>query len=299
MGKLLAAQNHDVYGLRRKFDGAGEMIENRITPLTADITRKEDLEELPGNWDWVVNTVSSSRGDSDVYSDVFLKGTRNLIDWLSASPPNKYVYTSSTSVYGQNDGSFVVETSPTVGPRSSSPSGESTPPSTAQTLVEAENTLLEAFASTGFPAVILRLSGIYGPERGHLFKQFLAGKAEMWGDNQRFLNMVHRDDAAAAIVAALQRGAPGRVYNITDDAPVTLEAFFWHLSQHLKKPMPPDYDPTAAGEPKPRKRAITNKKVSNARARAELGWTLQYPTYVEGYAEEIRRVVIDALQNRS
>src|SRR5205085_1054022 len=103
-----------------------------LVPLIADITQPAQLARLPAIYDWVVNCVSSTGGAQD-YREVFLQGARNLIGWLSAAPPRKFVYTSSTSVYGQTDGSLVKETSP------AEPVVE-----TAKVLVETENLLLEA-----------------------------------------------------------------------------------------------------------------------------------------------------------
>jgi nucleoside-diphosphate-sugar epimerase len=276
VGKLLVSQDHEVFGLRRTFNGAGDLIENGITPLTANIIQREALDDLPSDFDYVITTVSSSSSGPDVY----LQGTRNLIDWLSPAPPKKYIYTSSTSVYSETDGSAVTEATPVARDK----------PSTA-ILVEVEDTLLKAAVSAGFPAVILRLSGIYGPGRGHLFKQFVAGHAGIGSDdNLRFLNMIHRDDAASAIVAAMERGAPGRIYNITDDQPVRLGNFLFYLAAQLKRNLHLT-SPAAPEPPARRKRAITSKRVSNARARAELAWTLQYPTYIEGYAAEIKQIL--------
>ena len=57
--------------------------------------------------------------------------------------------------------------------------------------------------------MILRVAGIYGPDRGHWFKQFLKNEARMAGDGSRFLNMIHRDDLIGCIIAALKSGRPG------------------------------------------------------------------------------------------
>src|SRR5688500_9564738 len=69
-----------------------------------DITNVADLKKLGRDWDWIVNTVSSSRGRLEDYQRVFLEGTRNIIEWLHGAKIAKYIFTSSTSVYGQTDG---------------------------------------------------------------------------------------------------------------------------------------------------------------------------------------------------
>lgn len=276
LGAELAQRGHDVSGLRRSNVAADEMRAAGLTPLIGDITQPASLAALPAKFDWVVNCVSSTQGGVGEYRTVYLQGSRNLIGWLAGSPPAKFVYTSSTSVYGQNDGSLVDETSPT-----------EPPAETGRALVETEQVILEA-AQRGFPAVILRVAGIYGPGRGWWFKQFLAGEARIEGAGQRTLNMIHRDDVAGCIIAALERGVPGEIYNAVDDEPVTQRGFFHWLSQQLNRPMPPvvteDLELT-------RKRGVTNKRISNARLKSALGYKFLHPTFREGYAAEIMKQV--------
>jgi nucleoside-diphosphate-sugar epimerase len=99
--------------------------------------------------------------------------------------------------------------------------------------------------------------------------------------------MIHRDDVVGAAIAALVRGEPGRIYNVADDEPVTQRDFFRWLSEQLGKPLPP---PASESESAPRKRGVTHKRVSNHRLRAELGYALKFPTFREGYADELRRL---------
>lgn len=295
LGVELVRQGHTVIGLKRSTHDA-ELKAAGITPLHADITRAESLTGLPREFDWVVNCTASGGGDAEAYRQLYLMGNRNLIEWLRPSPPRRYVYTSSTSVYGQNDGSLVVETDPV-----------SPPTETGQILVATENLLLASAVTGGasvpasrsdegsrghsphpFPVVILRLAGIYGPGRGHLFKQFLSGEARLEGDGSRFLNMIHRDDVVGAIIAALQGGAPvPSVFNVVDNEPVMQRDFFAWLAEQLGKPLPPSAPADAEAN---RKRGVTNKRVSNQRLKKILGYEFKYPTFRQGYAAEIRQM---------
>lgn len=246
-----------------------------VQPFDADITRPEDLEKIPGPFDWVINAVSSSKGGVDQYRAVYLEGTRHLSGWLAATPPRRYIHISSTSVYGQTDGSVVTEESPTE-PQSD----------TSRVLVETEQELLQQVREKGFPATVLRVAGIYGPGRGHLFQQFVVGTARLSGNGARYINMIHRDDLISAIVAALQRGQPGQVYNACDDEPVTHQDFFEWLAGQLRWAMPAAERAPAA----PGKRALTSKQVSNRKLRLDLQCELKYPTFRQGYAAEIARL---------
>jgi hypothetical protein len=137
LGAELVKQGHEVFGLRRSLGAEAEFKWAGVKPLMADITKAEQLARLPAAYDWVVNCVSASGGGVAEYREVYLRGMRNLIEWLAATPLKKFVYTSSTSVYGQTDGSLVKESSPT------EPAAE-----TAKILVETERVLLEAARET-------------------------------------------------------------------------------------------------------------------------------------------------------
>ncbi len=276
LGADLARRGHEVFGIRRSPSAMAELEAHGIQPIIADITRRDEIMRLPGSFDWVVNTVSSSKGGVAEYRAAYLEATRALIEWLTVNPPSKYVYTSSTSVYGQRDGSLVTEESAT------EPQSE-----TSRVLVDTEQLLLRAAREIHLPAIVLRVAGIYGPGRGHLFHQFLRGEARLAEDGSRLINMVHQDDVVNAIIAALERGQPGEIYNVADDEPITQREFFSWLALQLGKAMPPVANNE---EPTSRKRAITHKRVSNRKLRLELGCELKYLNFRQGYSAEIARL---------
>ncbi len=275
LGAELFRQGHEVFGLRHTVSAQKELEAVGIRPLFADITKPQDLAGLPAAFDWVVNCVASGGGSADDYRRIYLQGMQNLLDWLAPRPPKKFVYTSSTSVYGQNDGSRVDETSPT------EPVTE-----TARVLVETEKLLRQTAEQNNFPAIILRLAGIYGPGRGHWLRQYLKNEARIEGKGDRFLNMIHRDDVVGAIIAALQGGRPGEIYNVADDEPVSQIAFFEWLSNALTRPLPPSIPEKSTA----RKRGATNKQVSNRKLKDELGYQFKYPDFRKGYSAEILRL---------
>ena len=278
LGIELVRQGHAVSGLRRSVAAETELKRVGIEPLHADITRPETLAALPHIFDWVVNCTASGGGDAENYRKIYLEGNRNLLAWLAPSPPQKFVYTSSTSVYAQNDGSLVTEASP----------AEPEAP-TSKILVETEQFLL-AEARDNFPTLILRVAGIYGPARGHAFKQYLRGEARIEDNGARWLNMIHRDDVIGALIAALERGTPGEIYNAVDNEPVSQLQFFEWLAAELQKPLPPH---VTADTETWRKRGVTNKRVSNAKLLAELQYRFKFPDFRTGYAAEIASMAAD------
>ena len=263
LGVELVKQGHEVFGLRRSAAAAEELKAAGITPLHADITKLETLNDLPNSFDWVVNCAATGGGGPDEYRRLYLHGTQNLVEWLAAAPPKKFVYTSSTSVYGQTDGS-----------------------ETGKVLVETERFLIAAAHQKTIPAVILRVAGIYGPERGYLLTQYLKNEARLEGKGERALNMIHRDDLIGIIIAALKSGRPGEVYNAVDDEPVSQWRFFEWLAGTLDKALPPPAEDIATN----RKRGATNKKVSNRKLKMELGYEFKYPNFRKGYTAEIQRL---------
>ena len=282
LGAELVRQGHQVFGLRRSALAEAELKAAGITPLHADITRPESLAKVPRDFEWVVNCTASGGGTADDYRKVYFDGNRNLIAHFSGSSLKKFIYTSSTSVYAQNDGSVAVETSPT------EPEAD-----TAKVLVETEKLLLAAASRSAersphpFPVVILRVAGIYGPGRGFAFKQFLRGEARIEGDGARVMNMIHRDDLIGVIIAALERGEAGQVYNVADNEPVSQRDYYAWLAGELKQPTPPGI--TADAEVW-RKRGVTNKRVSNYKLRANLNYAFKFPDFRAGYAPEVARV---------
>ena len=284
LGTELARLGHEVFGVRRNAVVKDKLRAAGIQPLVADITKPNELAKLPRRFDWAVNCVASRGGSVEDYRRIYLQGMWNLIEWLSTSPPQKFVYTSSTSVYGQPDGSLVEETNPT------EPSA-----GTARILVETEKLLIKSGGSQlrsphqKLPAVILRVAAIYGPERGHWFRQFLKNEARIQGDGSCFLNMIHRDDVVGSIIAALENGRPGEIYNAVDDEPVSQMNFFRWLAKELGKKLPlsvleiPDESC---------KRGITNKRVSNRKLKVELGYQFKYPDFRSGYSP----LIVEALK---
>jgi nucleoside-diphosphate-sugar epimerase len=276
LGGELMKQGHQVRGLCRTDAGVAAMQAAGIPPLQADVTQAAELKKIDGDYDWVVNTVSAGGGGVEEYRRIYLEGTRHLLEFMQARPPRRFVYTSSTGVYAQTDGLPVKEDHPAEANTE-----------TNQVLIDTEKLLIEAHARSHFPAVILRVAGIYGPGRCHYLRKFVNNEIRIEGHGERHMNMIHRDDVVGVILAALRNGRPGQTYNAVDDEPVTELHFFRWLSETLGKWMPP----RETGEQKtPGQRGWSNKRVLNRKLKMELGYECIYPTFRQGYTAEIRRL---------
>jgi nucleoside-diphosphate-sugar epimerase len=227
-----------------------------------DISNRDQVAERPGIFDAVVHCASSRGGGLESYRQIYLNGARNLLDRFVGT---KMLFTSSTSVYAQGDGSWVTEESET------KPAREA-----GRVLLETENVVL------GRGGTVARLSGIYGPGRAALLSKFLAGMAIIDPENDRFVNQVHRDDIASALFLLVSGEWQERqIYNVVDNQPILQSDCYRWLAQRLNRPLPPIRKLTEQ-----RKRGDTNKRVSNAKLRS-LGWTLQYPTFAEAMEKSI------------
>ncbi len=252
--RLLRAAGHTVLGLTRSGESAaGSSAEFPVA--ACDISKSNSIAALDlSGVDVAIHCASSSRGGPEEYRAVYLDGVRNLIDVLR---PRRLLFTSSTSVYAQTDGSTVTEDSP------AEPLRE-----TGRVLREAEDFVLTRGGA------VARLAGIYGPGRSVLLRKFFNGEAIFEGDGSRLINQIHRDDAASALAFLAERGASG-IYNVADDSqPPQRELYAW-LAERFEKPMPPSgpVDPN-------RKRGATKKRVSNAKLRA-LGWEPRWPSFFD------------------
>jgi len=237
-----------------------------------DVSQRGDVAKRPEAFDAVIHCASSRGGDAEVYREIYLSGARHLLETF---PQAKILFTSSTSVYAQRDGSRVTEESETKPLRE-----------TSRTLLEVEKLVLEK------DGIIVRLAGIYGPQRSALLSKFLNGTATIDPNNDRFVNQVHRDDIASALFLLLNRAqTSAQIYNVVDDQPLLQSECYHWLAQRLNRPLPP----TRKSE-QPRKRGDTNKRVSNAKLH-QLGWTPDYPTFRDAMEKSILPSFADVLRD--
>ena len=269
VARQAVARGMRVTALTRNATNAEALRELGATALVADLAEKSwhDHPALVGGAEFALNCVSSGGGGPAGYRRSYVDGMRSVLAWTGRAPVGTLVYTSSTSVYPQDGGVRVDETAPTEGASEN-----------AQILREAEN-LLRGW--DGGRSFVLRLAGIYGPQRHHLLDQLREGSGVVAGRGDHHLNLIHRDDIAGAVWAAF--GAPtevkGGVFNVADDgAAPKAEVVAW-LAARLGVPVP-----IFTGAPATGRRLITpDRVIANDTLKRVLGWRPLYATFREGY----------------
>ncbi len=254
---LLAADRWEVEAWTMSAQSAEEVSLAGHSAHSVDISNAKDVAARQSGFDAVVHCASTRGGDANAYRRVYFDGARNLLDHLGKA---RFLFVSSTSVYAQTGGDWVTEES------AAEPQHE-----TGKILRKSEDLVLD---NSG---VVIRLGGLYGPGRSALLRKFLNGEATIDPENDRFVNQVHRDDAAAAVQFLLRRGeSGGQICNLVDNQPMLLSECYRWLAIRLNRSLP-----ATAKSMSKRKRGESNKRVSNARLRS-LGWGPRYPTFADG-----------------
>lgn len=182
-------------------------------------------------------------------------------------------YLSTTGVYGDRHGGWVTEDS-----RLAAQSVE------GARRVGAERDWLDVGRGMGLTVTIFRLPGIYGPGRS-AFDRLREGRARRIAAPGQVFSRIHVDDLAAGLEASIARPRAGGTYNLCDDEPAPNSEVIAHAARLLGMDVPPEVALADANlSPAAMRFYGESKRVSNARAKAELGWRPAYPTYREGLA---------------
>ena len=275
LGRRVAAAwrkvGHEVTALTRSTANAEELSRLGIRPVIGDVCEPATLAALPVV-ETVLFAVGFDRTSGRSQHEVYVNGLRNVLNQV-ASRCERLLYISSSSVYGQSTGEWVDETS-TCEPVQ--PGGQCC--LAAEALVREYSRLTNQTAVPNSSANVLRLSGIYGPGRLLSRIESLRAGEPLSGRGESWLNLIHVDDAVAAVLACEQRGLRGETYLITDDQPIRREEYYGQLARLVGAP-PPEF---ADDQPAKRGSGGLNKRCSNKKARAELRLALAFPTITAG-----------------
>ncbi len=222
----------------------------------------------PG-FDYVVNSVGAFSPSMEGYKQSYLMGMQSIVGWMKKNKIRceNLTFTSSSSVYPQQDGSLVNEESDNSGV---SPRG--------QILLDAEKICLGASTELATRSNVIRLSGLYGPGR-HLLVDKIRRHEPMSGNPDRVLNLTHRDDAVSAILAVLQAGDyyKGGILNACDGQHATRGEIVRWVAEQLGNTAPKFEGIDQDNGP--------HRRVDNSKIKQLLGWSPKYPTFQSGYED--------------
>ena len=282
--RLLHARGHAVSGLRRN----ASMLPAWMDRLSADVLDKDSLLPLQSTTaDIVIYQVAASAFNEDAYRAAYLTGLRHCTERLRdrAIP---LLFVSSTSVYHQNDGSWVDESSP-VQPQTFN----------GQIMLEAEQLVAELSGSAS-----IRFSGIYGPRRLRLIQQVKSGVNNPGAAGAAVLtNRIHSQDCAAVLAHLaeiyLQPGLQHPpLWLASDCEPASRSDVFSFIREELgiaktdsetegKAVLAPSgAAPSAAAVGAKRQRRAGSKRCNN-RQLIDSGYRFKYPNYRSGYGDII------------
>lgn len=255
----------------RSTELASDFERDGYSTIVADVTQPTSLRYLPAA-DTVLFAVGYDRSTptTTTIEEVYAGGLRNV---LTALPKDtgRLIYISTTGVYGFRSGEWVDESTPPDPERSG-----------GKASLAAEHVLsVNAWASRG---IILRLAGIYGPNRIPFIDELKSG-GSIPARTSGFLNLIHVDDAADVVAAAatseLRENGP-RIYCVSDGHPVQRGEYYSEVARQIGV-APPRFVEPDPNSPRAA-RAASSRRVRNDRMLAELRVTLAYPDYRAGLA---------------
>jgi nucleoside-diphosphate-sugar epimerase len=277
LGARVARRWHDagdeVTVVTRSRPRADGFIHHGYRAIVADITQPETLVGLPAA-EAVLFAVGFDHSAGGSIESVYAGGVRNVLAALPADT-GRFIYISTTGVYGNANGGWV---------------DEDTPPEPQRAGGRASLAAEHAFAASPFAArgIILRLAGIYGPGRIPYLDKLRAGEP-IPAVREGYLNLIHVEDAAVVVVAAAepnrksQTGRGGRfIFCVCDGQPVRRCEYYAEVARQIGAP-PPRFTTPEADSPRAT-RAEADRRIRNDRMRAELGIELAYPDYRAGLA---------------
>jgi nucleoside-diphosphate-sugar epimerase len=259
-----------VFGLARSEKSAARLAVNGIQVIRGDLSAHTSLQDLPtAGADVYYLAPPPGEGETDPYLGHFLAAIS------PAALPARLVLISTTAVYGDCGGQWINET-------------QAVNPQTARgrRRLDAERQLQAWSARTGVPVVILRVGGIYGPQRLPLAR-LRQGLPILHEAESPYTNRIHEDDLAQICVAAAARGVAGAVYNVSDGHPGTMSQYFKAVARACGLPSPPEVSLAEAQQVMSAGMLSylqESRRLDNRKLLAELKVSLRYPSLADGLA---------------
>ena len=263
VARLLGLENtaNRSWGLRRQPDVESTKDIPGFTWIACDFTQPSTLRDLPKDITHVLYTAAPNARTEADYRAVYRDGLEHLLHAVASPALQRVLFISSTAVYGDHGAQWIDEDTPTA-PKSFN----------GRVLLETEQWLHSQSAQ--FETLSLRLSGIYGPGRSYLLDRLRTGQATAPAAESHWVNRIHIEDAAAAVLHLMNLPKPQPIYLVTDSAPLPMRVLYEALAKLVGGPVPLEGPAPAS---------IGSKRLSNARLR-DSGFTFKWPDSREGHA---------------
>ena len=291
---LLVAAGHDVTALTRSPDKAEGLLAAGAEPVVADALDRDAIVAaiVRAQPDVVLHELTAIDDLSDLRrfdrsfattNRLRTEGTDNLLAGAQAAGARRFVAQSFGGWPFAREGGMVKS--------EEDPLDENPPTAIRQTLAAIKHLERAVTGAEGIEGLVLRYGGFYGPgtsidaDGGQTTEMVKKRRFPIVGDGNGVWSLVHIEDAAAATVAAVERGEPG-IYNVTDDEPAPVREWLPVFAETIGA-KPPRRVPVWLGRLAAGELAVTMmtgiRGASNAKAKRELGWTPRYPSWREGF----------------
>jgi nucleoside-diphosphate-sugar epimerase len=290
--RTLTAAGHRVTGLTRSSDKAARLEGLGATAALGDVYDEARMKEVMAEArpDAVVQLLNAlpkrgvmRTGELAETNRLRIEGTRNVLGAAIAAGAGRFVVESMIFGYGFGHGGRAVTEDDAFGRSTSIEDVDRA----LEALVSLETQVLDASRAGHLAGVVLRMGLFYGPDVGStefLIKLLRKRMMLLPGGGRGMGSWIHVDDAATAVLEALERAEPGSVYNVVDDEPASLAALTTTIADFVGLPRPRSVPLWFArlGGRYAGMVAKATLRVSNERIKDELGWVPRYPTFREG-----------------
>lgn len=263
VARLLALEDtaNRSWGLRRQPDIESTQDIGGFTWIACDFTQPSTLRDLPTEITHVLYAAAPNARTEADYRAVYRNGLEHLLQAVGSPALQRVLFVSSTAVYGDHGAQWIDEETSTA-PKSFN----------GRVLLETEQWLHSQSAQ--FETISLRLSGIYGPGRSYLLDRLRTGQATAPAAESHWVNRIHIEDAAAAVLHLMNLPNPQAVYLVTDSTPLPMRVLYDALAKLVGGPIPLEGAAPAS---------VGSKRLSNARLRNS-GFSFKWPDSRVGHA---------------
>ena len=285
--RRLVEAGHDVTGVARSDEKARLLEGLGVTSVRVDLFDARAVRRAVADHDVVCNlatnippTAKAARGAAWLENDrIRREASQHLVDAALATGAGRFVQESITFVYADAGARWIDEDGPL------------DIPAHARSTLDAQ-AQAERFTAAGGAAVVLRFALFYGPDSHHTLDAVRLARrhlAATFGRRDAYLSSITTDDAATAVVAALD--ATAGVYNVVDDEPLTRRDHFDALGRALGV-RAPRFAPAVARKLGGAKTELLarSQRVSNERFKKETGWAPRYPSAREGWPAVVAEI---------